>query len=68
MKAISKNNKLMILGALAGAIASYFYWQFIGCNSGSCAITSTPTNSSIYGATVGALLFSMFQKKDKTTV
>ncbi|MDD4293760.1 MAG: DUF6132 family protein, partial [Bacteroidales bacterium] len=38
---------------------------FIGCESGSCPITSSPLNSSIYGALLGALLLSMFKKSKK---
>ena len=56
----------MIIGAVAGAIAGYFYWQQVGCSSGTCAITSKPVNSSVYGALVGALVFSLF-KKDSST-
>lgn len=51
-------------GVFIGAIAGYLYWKFIGCTSGTCAITSNPLNSTIYGAVMGGLLFSIF-KKDK---
>lgn len=57
-----KNNILAIAGVIVGAIAGYFYWKFIGCNSGTCPITSKPFNSSAYGALMGGLLFSMFKK------
>lgn len=60
-----KNNKLIIIGIIAGAIAGYLYWNFIGCNSGTCAITSKPLNSTLYGSVLGGLLLSMF-KKEKT--
>lgn len=55
-------------GMVAGAIAGYFYWKFVGCSSGSCAITSRPLNSSIYGAVMGGLLFSIFKKNKKEAV
>ncbi len=58
MDFISKH-KLTILGVLAGTIGGYLYYYYIGCASGSCAITSKPLNSSLYGALVGGLLFSM---------
>lgn len=66
MKKWFNKNKLMIIGAVAGAIAGYFYWQQVGCSSGTCAITSKPVNSSVYGALLGALVFSLF-KKDSST-
>jgi len=56
---------LIFAGITAGAIGGYLYWYFIGCESGSCPITSSPLNSSIYGALLGALLLSMFKKSKK---
>lgn len=53
-------NKWVIAGIVVGAIAGLMYWNFIGCSSGSCAITSKPLNSSAYGALMGGLLFSSF--------
>lgn len=67
IKQFTKNNLFTIIGVFAEAIAGYFYWQQIGCLSGSCAITSNPTNSTIYGTVMGGLLFSMFQKSRKKT-
>lgn len=58
-----QKNKLLFAGAAIGAIAGFCYWKFVGCSSGTCAITSNPYYSSIYGAVTGGLLFSMFQKK-----
>jgi hypothetical protein len=46
-----------------GAVAGYSYYYFVGCNSGSCAITSSPVNSTIYGAVMGGLFFNMFRKE-----
>jgi hypothetical protein len=56
---------LYIIGAAIGAIAGYFYWQQVGCASGTCIITSKPINSTIYGALMGALLFGLFKKEMK---
>lgn len=53
--------RLTLLGILLGAIAGYWYYHSIGCASGTCAITSKPFNSTVYGAIMGGLLFSMFQ-------
>ncbi len=68
MKKWFKNKALIIIGAAVGAIAGYFYWQQVGCASGTCMITSKPLNSTIYGAVMGSLLFSMFKKEEKKTV
>lgn len=57
--------KLHLIGIALGAIAGYAYYHFIGCNDGSCAITSNPIRSSLYGSLMGGLFFSMFEKKQK---
>lgn len=58
-------NRLGLIGLMVGAIAGFAYWKFIGCASGTCMITSKPLNSSLYGAIMGYLLFSMFKKEAK---
>jgi hypothetical protein len=58
-------NKLAALGVLAGAIGGYLYWQQIGCDNGTCMITSTWHNSTAYGAVMGGLFFSLFQTDKK---
>jgi hypothetical protein len=65
MKKWFSNNLLYIIGAIAGGVAGYLYWQQIGCSSGTCAITSKPLNSTLYGAVMGALLLGIFQKQTK---
>ena len=49
-------------GLLVGALLGYVYYHFVGCASGTCAITSKPLNSTLYGALLGGLLFNLFQK------
>lgn len=49
-------------GIVLGLGAGYLYWQQIGCLSGSCPITSSPVNSSLYGALMGGLVINMFKK------
>lgn len=56
--------KLEIAGAILGAAAGWMYWNFVGCASGSCAITSSPVNSTIYGLVMGALAFSLLKKNE----
>lgn len=64
MKKFAKKHLFTIIDVAIGAIAGYLYWKFIGCSTGSCAITSNPINSTLYGAAMGGLLLSTF-KKDK---
>jgi hypothetical protein len=54
-KSLTLIRKRMIAGA-AGTIAGFLYYHYIGCMSGTCAITSNPYISSIYGAAIGMLL------------
>ena len=58
-------NKLYFLGAAAGAISGFLYWKYIGCLSGSCSITSSPVNSTLYFAFMGALVFGIFKRAPK---
>ncbi len=58
-------HKLILIGAVIGAIGGYAYYYFVGCASGTCAISSKPLNSSLYGSFMGGLLFSNFQKEKK---
>ncbi len=67
MKKWFSQHKLYLFGAILGAIAGYIYWQQVGCSSGTCAITSKPLNSTLYGALMGALLLGMFQKESSST-
>ena len=62
MNFISKN-VLAIIGIIAGAIGGYLYYYFIGCSSGTCPITSKPLNSTVYGAIMGGLFFSLFKQE-----
>lgn len=57
--------KLVIIGVAIGAIGGYLYYHFIGCNSGTCAVTSKPLNSTLYGGLMGGLFFSLFKKGNK---
>ncbi len=63
-----KREWLIIAGGITGAVGGYLYWYFIGCNSGTCPITSNPLNSTLYGIVLGGLIFSLFRKgRQKTT-
>ena len=60
---IIQKYRITLIGVVAGALAGYLYYHFIGCASGTCAITSQPANSTVYGAMMGGILFNMFQKE-----
>ncbi len=62
MKKYVKLHLVTLIGVLVGSVAGFLYWRFVGCSSGTCAITSSPINSILYGALLGGLLFSMFEK------
>ena len=51
------------IGVLLGGMAGYAYFYFVGCNSGQCAITSSPVNSTVYGMVMGGLVSDLFKKK-----
>jgi hypothetical protein len=58
-----KNYRLALVGLLLGAVAGWAYWYYVGCQSGTCTITSQPLNSTLYGAAMGALFLSLFEKE-----
>ena len=60
--------KLTMIRIVAGAIGGYLYYHFIGCNSGTCAITSRPLNSTLYGALMGGLFLNIFKKENKKII
>ncbi len=65
MKNIFKQHWILLLGVIVGTIGGYLYWHFIGCNNGTCPITSSPINSSIAGALLGGLVFTSFPNSKK---
>ncbi|MFC6269098.1 DUF6132 family protein [Frigoriflavimonas asaccharolytica] len=62
MKSFINKYKLGIVGIFFGGILGYAYYHFIGCSTGTCAITSKPFNSTAYGMLMGYLTFSIFKK------
>ncbi|MBC8322088.1 MAG: hypothetical protein H8E70_00800 [Candidatus Marinimicrobia bacterium] len=56
------NKRILLISG--GAVVGYLYYVLIGCNSGTCAITSSPLNSTMYGALIG-LVWGWPSKKDK---
>lgn len=62
MKKWILQNKEYIIGAVLGGLAGFLYWNYVGCRSGTCAISSKPLNSTLYFALMGAVLLGSFRK------
>ncbi|MFN9665982.1 MAG: DUF6132 family protein [Bacteroidota bacterium] len=65
MMPLSKTTLLTYTGIAIGAVAGYLYYYYVGCNSGTCLITSRPMNSTLYGSLIGFLLFRSFLPEKK---
>jgi hypothetical protein len=65
MKKWFLTNKLYFIGAAIGAFGGYLYWKYVGCLTGTCAITSNPFRSTIYFALFDALIVGSFKKQKK---
>ena len=55
----------VLLGVVVGAVAGYLYWRYVGCTTGSCPITSSPVNSTLWGAVMGGLLGNILQPQSR---
>lgn len=66
MKNWMLENKVYFIGALVGALAGFLYWKYIGCVTGTCAITSNPLRSTLYFAMMGALFAGLFRKEERS--
>ncbi|WP_445457271.1 DUF6132 family protein [Flavobacterium sp. HNIBRBA15423] len=53
------------IGVVMGLIFGYAYYYYVGCASGTCAITSRPINSTLYGGLMGGLFFNLFVREKK---
>lgn len=67
LNGLSTKWKIAIVGALIGGVGGYLYYYFIGCTSGSCSITSSPVNSTIYGMLLGGLASDMLPTASKNS-
>lgn len=65
MKNWISKNKLYLIGGIVGAVAGFLYWKYVGCLTGTCAITSNPVRSTLYFSVLGAMVFSLFKKETK---
>jgi hypothetical protein len=55
------------LGIVLGGIGGFLYYHFVGCASGSCAITGNPYLSTLFGSLMGFLVFNSSCGKCNTT-
>lgn len=62
-KLLESNIYRTAIGAVFGGIAGFLYWKFIGCNSGSCPITSNPVQSVLLFGVMGGFLVKDQKKK-----
>jgi hypothetical protein len=53
------------VGMATGGLGGFLYWHYVGCINGTCAITSSPINSTLYGTIMGGLLFNIFSAPRK---
>ena len=44
------------LGIALGGVTGFLYYHYVGCSSGSCAITGNPFMSTAYGSMLGLFL------------
>ncbi len=56
MKKFIEKYRLAAFFTVFGALGGFFYWKFVGCNSGTCPIKSVWYWSTLWGAAVGYLL------------
>jgi len=68
LKTMIKKYRTELIGISIGTFGGFAYWYFVGCESGTCAITSSPFNSSVYGAIMGALLAGIVMPEKKKEV
>lgn len=59
--------KSILFGVAIGSVLGYAYYYFVGCQSGTCPITSNPINSTLYGALMGGILGSSSKQKQQQT-
>ncbi len=62
------NNKLYMVGAILGAMVGFLYWKYVGCITGTCAITLSPVRSTLYFGFFGAIFLGMFKKKPERSL
>jgi len=61
------NNRLLkfFMFVFIGGVGGFAYYYFIGCNTGTCPITTNPYISTSYGMLIGLVLSFDSKKKQK---
>ena len=62
-KAKASTRKMILkltVGAAIGAGVGFGFYKLVGCQTGTCPLTSNPWVSSLYGAFLGALAANLF--------
>jgi len=52
----------VLAGIVLGGILGYLYYKLVGCYSGTCAITSSPIISTIYGSVLITLIIELLNE------
>ena len=47
--------------SLTGAVGGWLYYRYVGCATGTCAITSSPWLSVGFGCVFGSLLYTVLR-------
>lgn len=55
-KVLNKNTYRIIFGVAIGAVVGWLYWEFIGCNGGTCPITNTSYKTIMLFALMGGFM------------
>jgi hypothetical protein len=58
MKGFPRRHRRTFLGAALGAAGGALYAHFIGCRTGSCAITSNAFNAALFFGFTGGVVLS----------
>lgn len=69
MKLFSNKKKTIIVlsGIALGLIAGFAYWKFVGCQIGSCPLTSKWYTSTLFGGVFGYLFADSIKVKKEET-
>ncbi|MFZ9982906.1 MAG: DUF6132 family protein [Cyclobacteriaceae bacterium] len=60
-----KHRLIYLVCTVVGLAAGFLYWQQIGCVTGTCPITSSPLNSTLYGGLMGFVASGLFIKENR---
>ena len=53
MKMMLKRYWLTVTGIMLGGLGGYLYFRLVCCYTGTCPITSSPFDSTVFGAAIG---------------